>query len=155
MLKSVSKLIYVLSVAAVTLMAADPSLGRWKINLDKSQYSPGPAPKSGVTTITKDGDWIIVKNDGVDAEGKKVAGRIRLKRDGKEHPYETPDGHRGTISSKIIDDNHYETVTKLDGGGETTMSVVISPDGKTRTQTVKGVNAKGKTVNNVVVLERQ
>ena len=28
-----------------------PLIGTWKLNLEKSKYSPGPAPKSGTTTF--------------------------------------------------------------------------------------------------------
>ena len=32
--------------AGSLLFAADASLGTWKLNVAKSKYSPGPAPKS-------------------------------------------------------------------------------------------------------------
>ncbi len=37
---------------AVTLkpQAADPLIGTWKLNLAKSKFSPGPAPKSVTAT---------------------------------------------------------------------------------------------------------
>ena len=31
---------------------ADSQVGTWKLNLAKSKYSPGPAPKSATTNIT-------------------------------------------------------------------------------------------------------
>ena len=37
----------------------------------------------------------------------------------------------------------------------TTQTSTVSSDGKTRTVTTKGVNAKGQPVNNVAVYERQ
>ena len=33
------------------LLAADASLGTWKLNLAKSKYNPGPAPKSATFTL--------------------------------------------------------------------------------------------------------
>ena len=39
---------FVLSVAA---KAADPQTGTWKLNAEKSLYSPGPAAKSVTLTI--------------------------------------------------------------------------------------------------------
>jgi hypothetical protein len=44
---------------------------------------------------------------------------------------------------------------KLDGGGTVTTRTMISKDGKTRTQTSKGTNAKGEKVDSVAVFERQ
>ena len=36
---------------AAPAFAADPIVGTWKLNVAKSKYSPGPAPKGGTTRI--------------------------------------------------------------------------------------------------------
>jgi hypothetical protein len=43
-------LISVLALTAV-VFAADNNVGTWKLNLAKSKYSPGPAPKSQTLKI--------------------------------------------------------------------------------------------------------
>jgi len=43
-------LMSVLALTAVVI-AADNNVGTWKLNLAKSTYSPGPAPKSQTLTI--------------------------------------------------------------------------------------------------------
>ena len=148
------KLFFTLSLSAVMLIAADPTLGTWKMNMAKSKFNPGPGPKSGTTVYSQDGDWIVLKSTGVDADGKPINRENRYKRDGKEYPFDGPNG-RGKISVKKIDDYNTEAVTKLDAGGSVTSRTVISKDGKTRTQTATGVNAKGEKVNTVVVFDRQ
>ncbi|MBL8292742.1 MAG: hypothetical protein JNN08_12940, partial [Bryobacterales bacterium] len=80
------KTIVMLAVTAIALSAAEPYLGTWKANLAKSKYSPGPAPKSVVATYTKDGEWVVLKNDTVSADGQTVSRTNRYKRDGKEYP---------------------------------------------------------------------
>jgi hypothetical protein len=90
----------------------------------------------------------------VDADGKPIARTNRFKRDGNEYPFNGPNGP-GKISVKKVNDYHSTAVMKLDGGGTITSHVVISKDGKTRTQTSTGTNSKGEKVNTVVVSERQ
>jgi hypothetical protein len=88
------------------------------------------------------------------ATGKPVNRTNRYKRDGKEYPFEGPQG-KGTILVTSIDDHTTEAVMKYPGGHTTTIRSVISKDGKTRTMTSTGTNAKGEKVNSVQVLERQ
>jgi hypothetical protein len=140
--------------AAMILAAADPSLGTWKMNVAKSKFSPGPAPKNVTSVYGQEGDWIVIKTTGFDPTGQPIDRSNRYKRDGQAYPYDGPNG-RGTITVKRIDDFTSEAVTKLDGGGTVTTRSVISKDGKTRTMTTRGANAKGEKVNNVVVWDRQ
>ena len=59
------------------------------------------------------------------------------------------------LSYKRIDANTVESTTTLKGKPATNTRVVVSADGKTRTLTQTGKNAKGETVNNVAVYEKQ
>jgi hypothetical protein len=136
------------------LVAADPTFGTWKMNVAKSKFSPGPAPKSVTSTYSEEGDWVVIKTEGIDSAGKPISRTNRVKRDGAEYPYDGPNGP-GKISVKKTDDYHATAVTKLDGGGTITTRTVISKDGKTRTQTSTGTNSKGEKVNSTVVFERQ
>ena len=58
-------------------------------------------------------------------------------------------------SLKRIDANTVEFTRKKAGKVVSTATVVISKDGKTRTVTEKGVNAKGEKVSNTLVFDRQ
>lgn len=77
----------------------------------------------------------------------------RYKFDGKEYPYESP-YWKGTISAKKTGEGKGTNTIKLDGGGTITQHAVISADGKTRTLTATGKNAKGERVNSTIVYER-
>ena len=59
------------------------------------------------------------------------------------------------LSYKRIDANTVESTTTLKGKPAVVTKAVVSADGKTRTLTQIGVNAKGQKVNNVAVYERQ
>jgi hypothetical protein len=60
-----------------------------------------------------------------------------------------------SISMKKINDNTIETVSKKDGKPVMTVRSSVSKDGKTRTTTQKGKNAKGQAVNNTLVYAKQ
>ena len=145
----------VVSAFVTPARAADSSVGTWKVNLAKSKYDPGPAPKGPNTLkIEADGDGIKVTNDGVDAQGQKTHVTYSAKYDGKDYP-ETGNPNVDTIALKRIDANTVQTTTKKGGKVMVTSKVVVSADGKTRTTTQDGTDAAGKKVHNVIVAEKQ
>jgi hypothetical protein len=60
-----------------------------------------------------------------------------------------------TISMKKINDNTIETVSGKRRKPVMTTRSVVSKDGKTRTTTQTGTNAKGEKVNNTIVYDKQ
>ena len=148
------KLLLVLLMVPGLVLAADPIVGTWKLNVAKSKFSPGPAPKSSTVTYAEDGDWLVLKVDGVSADGKSTARNSRFKLDGKDYPYDGPYG-KGTINGKKTGERQGMATIKLDNGASYTQQTVISADGKTRTITTSGKNAQGQPMNNTVVYERQ
>ena len=76
------------------------------------------------------------------------------KYDGKDYPATGMPG-ADTISMKKIDDSTIETVSKKGGKPLITTKSVVSKDGKTRTTTQKGTNAKGEKVHNTIVYDKQ
>jgi len=134
--------------------AADVFSGNWKVNLAKSKYSPGPAPKGpNFSKIDAMPGGLKFTNDGVNAEGKPTHNEWSGKFDGKDNPVKG-DPNRDTAALKKINDHTIEIVNKKDGKVTTTGRHVFSKDGKTRTGTTTGVNAKGEKVNNVTVYEK-
>jgi hypothetical protein len=135
-------------------LAAENWLGTWKLNVAKSKYSPGPAPKSLTLKFESTADGIKLTSDGVDSEGNPTHGEYVSKFDGKDVPW-TGNPNADAASARKIDDNSYENVWKKDGKPTITAKAVVSKDGKTLTTLQKGTNAKGQTVNNTVVYDRQ
>jgi hypothetical protein len=146
--------ILVLALGAVTL-AADSNLGTWKLNLAKSKYSPGPAPKSQTLKIEAWGtDGVQYASDGMDQDGKPTHAEFQAKYDGKFVAFKgNPDADM--IAYKRIDANTVEATTQWKGTVTGHTRVVVSPDGKTRTLTQTGKNAKGQDMNNLLVYEKQ
>ena len=153
----------VLSLAffTVTAMGADMLVGTWKLNVAKSKYSPGPAPKSNMVKFGAMNGGIMLVADGVDSQGKKTHNEYMAKYDGKDNPTKpmldgkaNPNG-ADAVAYKKIDDYTYEATTKLKGKVLTVARHVISKDGKTRTVTTTGTNAQGQKVNDMTVFEKQ
>ncbi|HSE39951.1 MAG TPA: hypothetical protein VLH08_04235 [Acidobacteriota bacterium] len=147
-------------VVSVTILgnlaqAADNQVGIWKLNVAKSKFSPGPTPKEATLTIESQPDGLKITLHGTDGEGKAVHAEFSPKYDGKDYPAMGMPGGADAISLKKIDDYTIETVSKKDGSPLVTTRSVVSKDGKTRTSTQIGTNAKGETVNNTLVYEKQ
>ena len=147
-------MIAVLVVTAV-VSAEDNNVGTWKLNPSKSNYSPGPAPKSQTLKIEAWGnDGVRYAADGVGPDGKPTHTEFEAKYDGKDYPFiGNPDADR--LSYKRIDANTLEVTTTLNGKNTTAVKVVVSGDGKTRTVTQTGTNAQGQALNVSSVYERQ
>ena len=133
---------------------ADPIVGTWALNVAKSKYSPGPAPKSESRTYTMVGQEIKATSKGVDGDGKPTTGEWTIVYDGKERPT-TGDPNADTLSLKRIDVFTTEFTSKKAGKVVITGTRTISRDGKTMTITTKGTNAKGQTINDVEVFEKR
>jgi hypothetical protein len=147
-------MVSVLVFTAVAI-AADNNVGTWQLNLAKSNYSPGPAPKNQTLKIEAWGDdGVRYAADGVGADGKPTHSEFEAKYDGKNYPFKgNPDADR--LSYKRIDANTLEATTTLKGKNATAIKVVVSADGKTRTVTQTGTNAQGQALHVTSVYERQ
>ena len=145
------------SMFHVPLHAADSQVGTWKVNLAKSTYSPGPAPKSSVVTIEPAGNGVKLMVDAVGADDKATHTEYTVAYDGKDVKATVGSlpGGADTIAWKRIDANTVEGTAKLNGKVITTTRYVIAPDGKTRTVTATGTTPDGKPVKNVIVYDRQ
>lgn len=142
-------------VGSGTANAADNWVGTWKLNVAKSKYSPGPAPKSNSAKYEPWEGGIKVTTDGVGADDKPTHTEFAAKYDGKDYAYKG-NPNIDTIALKRIDDYTYEgTVKSSKGKLMLTSKNVISKDGKTRTQTTTGTDAQGRTVSATIVWDRQ
>jgi hypothetical protein len=144
----------VVAAAALAMAQADPRVGTWNLNVAKSKYNPGPAPKSQVLTIEAAGKGEKVKSETVTAAGPTTTTEYTDDFDGKPHPLkgsETAD----MVTLKRIDSHTTERVDSKAGKTVMTYHRVVSKDGKTMTVTTKGTDAKGQAVSNVVVFEKK
>lgn len=145
----------VVMLAGVTAHAqtADPMVGTWKLNVAKSKTTY----KSGTSVIEAVGDAVKVTADLVGADGTAFHWTWTAKYDGKEAPVEgtTPFGPGATASITRVDPHTVKVVGKRDGKVILSQTIVVSADGKTRTVTTKGTDAKGQPIDTVSVYDRQ
>ena len=146
----------VLGVDIVNLsaQAGDPRMGTWKLNVAKSKYSPGPAPRSVTLKVEPSGQGEKVTAEFVNADGTRTTSQYTANFDGKDYPF-TGSAVADTVSLKRIDARTTDRTDKKGGKVVQTLKRVVSEDGKTMTVTVKGMTAQGQAVNNVVVFDKR
>ena len=134
---------------------ADPMLGIWKLNLEKSKYDAVPAPKSRtVTWAAQEGGMMKLTIDQIDAKGQSTRTEWAGKFDGKEYPA-TGSAVLDTLSVKRIDALTVEFTQKKEGKVVVIAKGVISKDGKTHTSVWNSADEKGKPQSWTVVHEKQ
>ena len=151
-----------LAFAAVTIVALgagttadDSNIGTWTLNVARSKFDPGPAPRSQTHKIEAwDDDGVKFISDGEDAEGKPVHWELQAKYDGKFYEFKG-NPNADMAAYKRIDANTVHMTTRLGGKQNTSAMIVVSKDGTTRTVTQVGTNAKGQKINNVIIYDRQ
>jgi hypothetical protein len=140
-------------LTAVAGFAADMTLGTWKLNEAKSKI-PAGVSKNVTVVYTADGDNLKAVLDGVDGSGNPTHSEWIGKFDGKDYPV-TGDPSVDSRSITEVDAHHFKVATKKDGKIAHTGTIVISPNGKTRTLSVHAAGPDGKQVAAVFVYHRQ
>jgi hypothetical protein len=146
-----------LAASGLLLAQSNSQVGTWKLNVAKSKYSPGPAPRSQTRTIEAQGDGIKSTTDGVAADGSRIAYSYTAKYDGKDSPETgvgTPNG-ADAIAIKRVDANTTTGTLKKAGKVILTTKTVISKDGKVMTITAKGTNEQGQPTSTTTVWDKQ
>ncbi|MEK7404344.1 MAG: hypothetical protein AAB225_04480 [Acidobacteriota bacterium] len=149
------KLVVGALAVSVALWAADPLLGTWKLNLEKSKYGARPAPKSSIATFAaQEGGMIKYTADAVDAKGEAMHMEWSAKLDGKDYPV-IGSPMADTVVGKRINARTMEWTVKKEGKVAVTGKSVISRDGKTLTAVWNGTDEKGQPQSWTAVSERQ
>jgi len=134
--------------------SVNPWIGTWKLNLAKSTYSPGPAPKSQTSTAEAVGQGMKLTNEGINAQGNPAKAVIMSFNDGKFHPVTDVPAYDAQADKVVNESTAWLIRTKAGKVVETLISE-LSPDGKTWTLTIAGVTPNGEPLNNVIVREKQ
>ncbi len=151
------KYVYKISLAAMLLASAivllaqtdqnGPFIGTWKLNVAKSKFNPGPAPKNETVTIAPDGKVSVEEVSGDDKPTNwsfTPAGDTAVPIEGMEN---------STVLAKVSG-NIVGHTWKVGNGNETGHGVV-SKDGKTMKYTLTGTDAQGQKVHNVMIFEKE
>jgi len=146
----------VLAIAGTALAQAGSSnLGTWKLNLAKSTFLPGTAPKSSTFTNVVAGEGIKTTSDIVRADGTAIHSEYTEIYNGKDIPITGASLNGDTVAGTRVDASTLTFVYKKNGKVTITSTNVASADRKTYTITSKGTNTLGQTVNSVAVYDKQ
>ncbi len=100
--------------------SSDPWIGTWKVNLEKSTFSPGPKPTTAVTVkMESPAGGIKITIDGTTSDGKPLHTEVVGAFDGKDNPIKGIDLPM-TAAYKRIDGRTFESMSKMDGKPTTT-----------------------------------
>ena len=157
MRRLLGKILPVLAITTLVVFGADNSLGTWKLNVEKSKYTPGPVPIKSLTVMREASDGgVKVTTNGERADGTKINTSYTAKYDGTAAMV-TGDGVLyDSISIKQVNANTLTDERKKTGGPyKAAAHTVISNDGKTMTLTAKGTAADGRPFTQTLVFEKQ
>ena len=148
-----------LGVAVLTVFASivslaqapDPLLGTWKLNPAKSKGTY----KSGTSVFERAGDGIKGSVDLVAADGTAYHWSFTGTYDGKDNPVTGKNPYGDTVAFTRTNPNTYIVSVKKGGKQVVTQTITVAADGKTRTTTVKGTDAKGQPVDGMSFYEKQ
>ena len=147
-----ARLVLALTLLSGTLIAADPRVGTWKMNLEKSKVPDPAAWKSRVMIVEATGpETFNVTFEDTRADGTVARRTDVLSFDGKKNPTA---GGRVRVSRRI-DDHHAIDVFEKDGKEVERLEEVISADGKTMTDHLKGITTNGQPLDQIRVWDKQ
>ena len=153
-LKSLVIAAVVIAVASGTALAqsSNPLIGTWKLNAEKSKNTTF---KSGSTKIEQAGDGVKYTVDLVGADGTAYHWTFTAKYDGKDNPVTGNSPFGDTVALTRVDAHTTQTIVKQGGKETATQTITVSADGKTRTTTTKGTDAKGQKIDAMSFYEKQ
>lgn len=130
-------------------------IGTWELNAAKSQYNPGPPPRSILRTVEAVGaQGVRVTNTTVDADGTSRSDQWTGYYDGGDYAFtgdSTADVQAVTAKDAFTADWALKKAGKVTRSGTRT----ISKDGKVITVTGKGTSATGQQGVNVTVFDKR
>ena len=135
----------------------NPFEGTWKLNLSKSKFEPGPAPKSLTRTIVAQSEGAKYTFDGIAADGKPISYSFTVKYDGKDYPVSgtgMPSG-ADSIAIRLIGTNKAEAIQKKAGKELGKAEAEVSKDGKITTVTTNGTTVDGRKLQSESVYDKQ
>jgi hypothetical protein len=132
---------------------ADPVLGVWKLNLSRSRFNPGPAPRSQTRSYIQTPNGIQVTIRSVDLKGRSATIEFPEKYDGKDYAVQGSDV-ADALAMVRINDYMAEATMKHGGTVVATARRLITDEGKTLVISFKQFSTD-QPVDNELVYERQ
>jgi hypothetical protein len=143
-----------LSGAPPCFAQTDPFIGTWQLNLAKSTFSPGPPLRVHTVTIEEDGPNHKITVVGTNAQGNPTSAVTTRIYDGMPHPVTGNPNFDANAFTRV--DAYTDIISRTKAGKLVqTVTDVVSRDGKTATYTIIGTDARGRSINNIQVYDKQ
>ncbi len=137
---------------AAASRAENPNIGTWKLNEAKSTIASG-GPKNTNVVYESVGDQIKITTDGVGPNGPAHT-EWTGKFDGKDYPV-SGDPYGDTRAMAVVSSHSFKLTEKKAGTVVMTGTIVLAPDGKTRTTTLTLTGPDGKKVVSKMKYDKQ
>ncbi len=146
----------------------DPIIGVWKLNVERSVYSPGPRPPADWVTLyqfapIEDG-FIRFTLSSTNAQGAPVFQISVFKVDEQQRPVQNQNtlgafmatGQETNLSRSYrrISPRSTEFTSFNNGVAGSPVVRTVSPNGQTYINVARGTNAQGVAFNNVTIFDR-
>ena len=141
------------AATAVVMAKTNPNMGTWKLNEAKSKIAAG-SNKNHTVVYEAAGDDIKVTVDGSDGDGNATHNEWTGKFDGKCYAV-TGSPTADQRCYKVANSHTMVFTEKMGGKTNVTGRIVVSANGKMRTVTTSGTDAKGKRFKSVAVYDKQ
>ena len=149
---------FVFALGATTVASAadgaDPAIGTWTLNVDKSKFHDATAPKSMTRTYSAGAAGTDMKVTGVAADGTAISQTATLTYDGKDCAI-TGAAAFDTLSLMKVNGTTVKSELKKDGKIVGHSTRTISGKGKVLTLSTALKTAKGGTTHDVAVFDKQ
>ena len=143
----------ILLVPAFLQAADNPLFGTWRLNLEKSEFYPGPAPQYHNNIYSQNGaNGLKYTSNRANAQGEASRIEFTAAFDGKDYSMTGDD--RGSIAISRISERAFLARYKTGGKVTQIKAWIVSDDGKTLTILSTGA-LNGEPFNNIAVFDQQ
>ena len=153
---AMSRLVIAAAVCACASVAVaqttDPLSGTWQLNVAQSKYASAAPPKSQTTTLHGVDGGLHEIVERLNADGTTTRWEVTAKYDGVDYPVKG-DPSRDTVAMTRSVPGTVDIVNKKAGVVVSRMRIAVSPDGKSRANTV--MDPSGQKTTAVLVFDRQ
>jgi hypothetical protein len=152
-----NRALVVFAIGTVAAWGADNSIGRWKVNIAKSTYSPAPMPLKSYAVVRRAAPGgVMVTITGERTDGTAINARYTANYNGSEATVDGSGTPYDTMAIKRVNANTFTYEAKQSNGKyHSSGKTVISKDGKTMTSTTTGTDSDGKPMSMTLVYEKQ
>jgi hypothetical protein len=147
-------LVWALPVLSHAAAGADPIVGTWTLNLEKSKFHGNAAPKSMTRTYIAGANGTDMKVTGVAADGSAISQSATFTYDGKDCAL-TGSPNYDSVALKKVNGSTVKGDLKKNGAVVGHVTRTISGGGKVLTLSSALKTPKGGTTHDVAVFDRQ